>query len=314
MARKSKVRIDRVIILILAAILVFGALGFGLYKVFGLLFNDNNSNNEVIPNVETTDGINVSLVDYTVYVDDTNQLGFNFIIAKLKFVGIEPVKFDLGSLQTSEKKYLNDVNTYIQLLQEKGYKLDELEISRVIDSTENTVEANIFIPYTTDAGNLQVYNAKNPSTSLNFDLEQNNKIVTSLKFESENNIVINNASIRVSSSFVSTIMIHNGKEYDIPSSQKVFTFKIFVDSIDENVSIVDAYFIKDGDDEKIQCLSDEYESAKVDNIIGKKLVPGENGALFFETYSMDNEPDYAGILMIKFSNSNDWVKLSTSLE
>ena len=38
MARKKKVRIDRVIILILAAILVLGVLGFGIYKTVGLLF------------------------------------------------------------------------------------------------------------------------------------------------------------------------------------------------------------------------------------------------------------------------------------
>lgn len=314
MAGKKKVRVDRIIILILVAILVLGALGFGLYKVFGLLFNDKENKTEIIPTVETIDGVNVSLVDYTVYVDDTDQLGFNFIIAKLKFTSTNPVSFDLVNLQTSEKKYLNDVSTYIQLLEEKGYKLNDLDISRVVESTEKTVEANIFIPYTTDSDSLQVYNLKNPSTNLSFDLEENNKIVTSLKFDTDANIVVDNTSLHVSSSFISTRMKHNDEEYEIPSSVKVFTFIITADSIDDNVSIVDAYFIKDGEQEKITCMSNEYKSNRTENVIGKKLVLGENGALFFETYCMDDNPDYKGILMIKLSNSNDWVKVSTVLE
>lgn len=314
MAGKRKIRIDRVIILILAAILILGALGFGLYKFFGLLFDDSNSNNEKIPTVETVDGVNISLVDYTVYVDDTDSLGFNFIIAKLKFTSTEPISFDFVNLQTSEKKSLNDINTYIQLLEEKGYKLNDLDISRVIDSNETSVEANVFIPYTTDSTSLQVYNLKNPSTNISFALDVNNKIVTSLKFDTDADIIVDNTSLHVSSSFISTRMKHNDEEYEIPSSVKVFTFIITADSIDDNVSIVDAYFIKDGEENKISCMSNEYKSNRVENVIGRKLSLGENGALFFETYSMDDNPDYKGILMIKLSNSNDWLKVATVLE
>lgn len=313
---KKKVRVDRIIILVLSAILVLGIIALSIYELVDLL---SDSKNNVAPiedvpvNVETVDDVNVSLVDYVVYKDDTDSLGFSFIVAKLKFSANQPVSFDLGNLQTSEKIFLNDTNKYIQLLQENGYKLEDLELSRYISSDEKTLEANVFIPYMT-SGNIQVYNSENPATNLNFDLNSNVKYVTSLKFDSDSDIVIDNTTVRVSSSFVSTIMQHNGENYEIPSSVKVFTFKIYVDAVEGKVSIEDAYFIKDGEDEKIECLSSDYESAKVDNIIGKDLVVGENGALFFETYSRDTEPNYDGVLMLKFSNSDEWVKVSTALE
>lgn len=313
---KKKVRVDRIIILVLSVILVLGIIALSIYELVDLL---SDSKNNVVPiedvpvNVETVDDVNVSLVDYVVYKDDTDSLGFNFIVAKLKFSANQPVSFDLGNLQTSEKIFLNDTNKYIQLLQENGYKLEDLELSRYISSDEKSLEANIFIPYMT-SGNIQVYNSENPATNLNFDLNSNVKYVTSLKFDSDSDIVIDNTTVRVSSSFVSTIMQHNGENYEIPSSVKVFTFKIYVDAVEGKVSIEDAYFIKDGEDEKIECLSSDYESAKVDNIIGKDLVVGENGALFFETYSRDTEPNYDGVLMLKFSNSDEWVKISTALE
>lgn len=313
--RKGKTRVDRIIILILTSILVLGILGFGIYKLFGLFFSDEkkNDDNKIVV-VETTDGVKVEIQDYTVYLDDTNSLNYNFIIANVKFEGKEPVKFDLGDLQTSEKIYLNDVNVYKQLLQEKGYKINELEIASYISSDQNSLVANIFIPYKTDADILQVYNLKTPSNSLKFDLTNNNKYITSLKFESDADIIVDNTSVKVSSCFVSSIMKHNDETYDIPSSVKVFTFKIFVNTCDKGVSITDAYFIKDGEENKIECMSSDYRATDTENILGKELVEGENGALFFETYSRDAEPNYDGVLMIKFSNSNEWVKLSTTLE
>ena len=69
-------------------------------------------------------------------------------------------------------------------------------------------------------------------------------------------------------------MTHNGEEYYIPSTTKVFTFKIYVNDVDEDVSIDEAYFIKDGEDEKIECMNSEYKSMKVENIIGKTLIKG----------------------------------------
>ena len=314
MAKKRKIRIDRVIILVLAFVLILGVTGFGVYKLFGLLFKHNQTTNNETIKVDTKEGIKISLVDYTVYIDDTKSLGFNFVIAKLKFDGSEAISFDLSNLQTSEKIELNNVSKYLDALDSKEYKLNELMIENKIVSDKNSYECNVFIPYQTNNKNLSVYNKKDPTTSINIDLDKNNKLVTTLKFKTDDQIIVENSSIRVASSYVSSIMKHNNEEYEIPSSQKVFTFIIYADSVEDNVSITDAYFIKDNESKEIKCMSNEYKSINIDNVLGKKLVKGENGALFFETYSRDDNPDYSGVLMIKFSNSNDWIKVSTTLE
>lgn len=317
MAKKKKVKVDRIIILVLAAILILGAFGFGLYKLFGLLFADKQEQQqqEVIPNVETVEDVKLNLKDYVVYIDDTDELGFSFVVAKINFKADKNIQFDLNDLQTSEKISLGSVNKYKQILTERGYSLDELKIDSYISAESNDVTANIFIPYKTGASSFSVYNSKNPATNISFDLDKNNKIITSLKFDTEENIVIDNTSVRVESCFISTIMKHNDEEYEIPSSIRIFTFIVCVDSVDDNVSITDAYFIKDGDseDQKIEAMSSDYRSINEENIIGKKLTAGKEGALFFEGYSRDEEPNYAGSLMIKFSNSEDWVKISTKL-
>ena len=67
--------------------------------------------------MQTTDGVNVSLVDYAVYTDDTSELGFNFIIAKLGFNANNPVSFEFKNLQTSEKIILNNISSYIKKME-----------------------------------------------------------------------------------------------------------------------------------------------------------------------------------------------------
>lgn len=313
--KKGKVKVDRVIILVLTGILILMILSLGIIKGIELLTKNKDKNNKPEQTqVVTSDGVKVSLVDSEVYVDDTNSFDFNFAIVTLKFESDNPVSFNLANLITSEKVYLNDVSYEMQKLTEQGYKLDDLNIVNSILSQDKVVQANLFVPYKTDDSSLSIYNLNDPSTQIVINLEDDQKIFTSLKFNNENNIVIDNTSVKVSSCFITTRMKHNGEEYEIPSTEKVFTFIIYVNSVDEGVSITDAYFMKDGEEEKIQCMSNEFKSNKAENIIGKELTTGENGALFFETYCREDNPDYDGSLMLKFSNSNDWVKVSTTLE
>ena len=322
MARRKKVRIDRVIILILAAILVLGVLGFGIYKTVGLLFTENNEShkeehtheNEHHEDVPTTDNIKIELIDYDVYKDDTDKLGFNFAVVELKFEANDPINFDLSNLETSEKISLSSVDKYLKQLQEEGYKTNKLEIVDYVSSSEKSTTVKIFVPIISSANAIQIYNLNNPTINISLDLDENNLNITSLKFDTTHPIDVDNTSVVVSSSSISTMMMHNDEEYNIPSTIKIFTFKIMVNDVEDNVCIEEAHFIKDGDDTPIPCMSSEYNSVKVANIIGKPLVKGENGALFFETYCVEDNPSKSGILILKFSNSDVLVEVPTSLE
>ena len=315
MSTKRKVRYDRIIILTLAVLLTAAVLGFGVYKLLDHFLNQETEQKEVIPaaNVTTSGNIKVSLLDYSVYTGDRENLGFNFIVASLKFDSDEPISFDLADLQTSEKIHLDAVGKYINELEEKNYRLNKLDISNVIVSNENTHTANIFIPYTTQSSTLRILNS-NDASMIEFDLSKNTSDISTLKFDTQQQIEVGDTNVTVSSCFVSTMMLHNDQEYQIPSTLSIYTFVISVNKAEGNVMITDARFVAENDSEVISCLDETYESVKVANVLGKKLVEGENGALFFETRTPSGGPDYTGYLMLMFSNSNDWVKIPTILE
>ncbi len=317
MAKRRRVRFERVIILILCAALVIGAAVFGVSFVSKYLSSkkddpQNNVNVDPEP-VETSKNVKVSLLDYQVYTDDSGDLGFSFIVAVIKFEGEGPVSFDLGNLQTSEKIYLNNVSKYLNALEEKSYRISKLQIVNTVVSENDPYTCNIFIPYTTDSQTLRVLNSDDASM-IPFDLNRNVNDVSQLKFETQQQIEVGDASVTVSSCSVSTMMLHNDMEYQVPATMSVYTFSINVAKADGDVVIEDARFVRDSDGEVIGCMDASYRSVKIENCLGKKLTPGENGALFFETLSVSGDPDYSGNLLLQFSNSSDWVKIPTVLE
>ena len=320
MTKKRKIRYDRIIIFILSSIIIIGLLVFGISKLFDYFNNNNsnNNNNNIIvpnnnPNPTNNSDIKVSLQDYDVYIDDSNSLGFNFIIAKVNFKSDNNISFDLSNFQTPEKIKLNEISKYIDTLNEKGYRIDKLDFVTSINSNSNDYTCNIFIPYTSDSYSLRLYNASDASV-IEFDLNNNNKDITSLKFETEQEIEVGNTNITVSSCSISTLMRHNDEDYQVPSTMNVYTFRIHVSEVEDNVKIVDARFVRESNDEVISCMDESYASEKIGNCLNKNLVVGDNGALFFETAVISDTPDYDGFLMLMFNNSNEWIKISTTLE
>lgn len=308
MTKQRKVRIDRVIILILVAILVGGTLGFGLYKLFDLF--TNNKEVKVNP-VETVDSLRLSLNDYDIYYDDTGDLGFNFIIADINFSSKENVSCNLGILQTSEKIYLNDVTKYLNKLSSAAYDLTKLGISYInVTGDTNNVNAKVFVPFSTDASNLSVYNSLNASNSINFDLTKDALAATTLKLnDTSNQIVVGNTTVYISRAYISSTMLHLGDRYVLPNTIKVYTYEISANESKDNVQIVDAILYVDGSDYENHCLNDEYNAVDCENALNKNLELGHNGGLFFEIIS-DEEELKNGTLLIKFSNSNDWIEIS----
>ena len=316
MAKRRRVRADRVIILVLLIVLVIALLAFGVY--LGVHYFSNRDHNDKPVNVdpkpvETTKNVTVSLVDYQVYTGDSENIGFDFIVAELNFKSEEPISFDLGNLQTSEKIYLNNVSKYLNALEEKSYKVSKLGIVNTVVSDKNDYTCKIFIPYKTDSYSLRLLNSADASM-IEFDLDRHINDVSTLKFETEQQIEIGNTNVTVSNCSVSTMMLHNGMEYQVPATMNVYTFNINVNQVEGDVMITDAKFIRAGNEEVITCMDETYESVKALNCLGKKLVVGENGALFFETTSSNDGPDYSGYLMLMFSNGTDWIKIPTVLE
>lgn len=320
MSKKRKVRADRIIIIVLASILVVGLLGFGISKLLGLIFSNpsnNNTTDKPIVNpepIETSDGVKVTLASpdsYTVYISNNPEIDFNFIIAELKFVGNEAISFDLGNLRTSEKIYLNDVSKYLNKLNENGYKAEKLNVVSSVVSSEKEYTCKIFVPFKTNSYSLRILNSAD-ATMIEFDLDKNKQDISSIKFDTDQQIVVGDTNVTVLSSYVERNMLHNGEPYP---ELGIYVFKIQVSNVEDNIMITEAKFVRDDSDEIIDALPADYESEKVANCIGKKLAEGDNGALFFRVLDGSAEPNYSGSLMLKFSNNlNEWVKIPTVLE
>lgn len=318
MAKTNKVRADRVIVLVLLLLAICIGLGFGIYVVIDKIFTrqpSTNDNTTVIDDpkpVETIEGIKVELLDYQIYRDSEN-LGFGFVVANLQFTGENSISFDLGNLQTSEKIYLNNVSKYLNTLQEKSFNISKLELTNTIVSQDKQMTANIFVPYTTTSDSLRILNTEDKSMiQLNLDDESKFKDIATLKFETDQPIEVGDTNVTVSRSYISDMMIHNGVTYD-NQALTVYTFKINVNKVDGDLKITDAKFVREKTDDVIDCMPEAYRSIEEENCLNKKLVEGENGALFFETRNEDN-PDYSGYLMLMFSNSSEWVKIPTTLQ
>lgn len=319
MASKKKVRADRVIILALVIILVLGAFGFGLYKLFDHLFADKQEQNNVTPPVvETSDDVEVNLIKYTNYFDDTKELGFNFVIAELEFVAKENVSFELKNFQTSEKITLDNVQSYLNKLELAGYDIKKLDVNTTgISSKENKATANIFIPYTTDSYSIAIYNSKN-AKRIEFNLSDSKVAATTLKLEDSSEegqiIEIEGANVTVMDSYISSTLYHNDEECIIGSTQKIFTFRISGEDVDDSVRIIKAQFLRNGESEPFDCLNEDYSTEKDDNALNKVLVNGDNGALFFEVRTNEVKPDFSGILLLTFSNSDKVYEVPTIYE
>lgn len=311
MARKKKVRIDRIIILVLTFILIIGVLVLGVYKLFDYFSTREKSPSSNKPvNIVTTEGIKLSCDDYVIYYDETDELKFNFIVAEIKFEANEPVSFDFKNLQTSEKTFLNDIDKYLKKLELASYDVSKLDVntSSSVSSTDNIVSAKLLIPFTTNASNLSLYNTVD-ATKIDFDLSKNRKPVTVIKLENTNTQVeVGTTKVSITDAYVSNFMLHNDEPCELGSTTQVYSFEITVLEAQDNVRIVDAIFIEDGSDDEIHCMASEYRSIDMDNIFGANLTQGKIGGLFFEINSIDQSV-HNGKLLIKFSNSEKYFEL-----
>lgn len=316
MSRRRKVHPLRLVLIILIVI----ALCFVGFFAVKLYLNNKPVKEETTTNTEITPSSNeetkISIEDYTVYIDDDEELDFNFIIAKLKFVtSNDTLYYDLANLTNSERNSkISDVDYYVEKLESLHYDISAIELAKEIKSDSNSTVANILIPFTSKTGVLNVYNGE----KLTFDLTRNNVNASTLKpYNSPDQTVIktNDYEVMITENpYLSTMMTHNGDEYDA-SGVSVYTFKIVVNNVKDNVCIEEAEFIKEGSAEAITALNEEYQSLKVDNIIKMPLKKGSTGALFFELYkNYDAAINYNGVLRIKFSDSNDKVEISTTIK
>ena len=104
MSRNKEIRADRIFMLIFIIILILSVLGFGGYFAINLLKDKLNKPEEIVDSKnnqkEESEKISIKLNDYTVYIDDSNELGFSFVICNIDV--------------TTNKDKLSLINTYLK--------------------------------------------------------------------------------------------------------------------------------------------------------------------------------------------------------
>ena len=95
--------------------------------------NDSNNNDNPVSEVVTNGEISVEIGDYTVYEDNLDELGFNFLVAELKFTTTgSSIYVDLSDFVTSERTNLGQLEFYTSKLTEKTYDYKKLGVTSTV--------------------------------------------------------------------------------------------------------------------------------------------------------------------------------------
>lgn len=306
MARKRRVRYDRIVLCALVAILLIVAIVAGIRFI---LKDDTNKNDaDPIPSVISSGDTKIEVNDYKVYEDKNSDLGFNFVVANLKFSNENGINYDLANLKTSEGTSLNDVTEYQKVMEVQNYNYASLNTVTSISSTDKEYTAKVFIPYKENATSIIVTDAVTNS-SLYMDVTSHKGDIDTLKKEDNSQeIVTSNFDISLANNYVASEMYHNGQYYD-SSMLNVYVFEMKVNSASNNAKITNATFKQSSTGETWNALDSSYTTAisgkTIENILDKTLSVGDTYALFFEVYGNPNEnTKYEGTITFEFSDNS----------
>ena len=303
MNKKRKIRYDRLILLVLIALVLIAIIVMGIIKITQSI--DSNDKNTITPTDEIieSDDISIELVSYKTYLDIDNTLGFNFVVAELKFSSNEAIRYDLNNLITNQSIKLNDILNYKKTIEVKDFNFTSLNTTVDIVSDQNEYTCKVFIPYT-GSDNITLTDTIS-GKSFMIDTSKNQDNIDSIQNKNTSNeINTSDYNLTVSSSYISDMMTRNGESYN-SSMLCIYTFNIKVVSITDGIKITSASYTKNSDGENYGALDDTFNSVKINNILNKTLSVGDEYALFFQVYSNPDEvQDFTGKLTLNFSDGS----------
>lgn len=302
--KRRRVRYDRIVLCVLVSILLIAIIVMGIRYI---LKDDTSKNNTVDNNttVVTNSDIKIELENYTVYEDKNNDLGFNFVIATLKFTSDNSVSYDLTNLKTSEGVVLSEISDYQKTFASSNYNYNSLGTTLGITSSDKEVSVKVFVPY--KSGSVITLTDSVSNASIAIDTTTNKgDIDTFKKADNTQDIVSSDYNITVSNSYIASRMLHNGEAYD-SSMLNVYVFEMKVNSISNNVKVTKATFKQSSTGETWDAMDESYSTSKsgseIKNILNTSLTTGDSYALFFDVYSNGDEtPDYKGTITFTFSD------------
>lgn len=127
------------------------------------------------PTVQQT--FEFTINEFTLF--EIEEFGFDFILADIHVKSNKAINLSLSHFTTSEKIQLNSVDQYLGRIEAAGYTFGDYKLVFSLYSSNNEMDALIFIPIVnTEITSLDVNINLYPSSTLSFDLNNPTKVGT----------------------------------------------------------------------------------------------------------------------------------------
>lgn len=247
--------------------------------------NNTTSNNEISDTVENTadplEGTFVNSYEYYEY----SKLDFSFVIAEVQL----NEGASLSDVKTSTNIDLTDVQSYVTTLEDNQFYLGKKNVWFTLPTSGN-FDGNIFIPITDKSLTSIELTYNNQSVTL--DLTSNEGSMKDLMFNSTKDTFTDEKTYQMNVSDIFEItdqdMYEDGTQLVLPSSARVFTFKVTVQSLEGSSVEVTSATLQD--DSGFNAEAEEnITSAKYENMIGKTIKEKDEANLFFIVLDHENK-------------------------
>lgn len=267
------------------------------------------------------DEIVVTLQNYKVFT--LNGLDFKFVIANINVKSKNPINLELNHFKTSENIVLNDVEPYVNQLEDHSLFLGRQNVWFSLISNDTELSSNIFIPVKdTNANSISLITDFANQKEMSIDLTKNPGTAELLYYQAED--VISDGKtyqMKVSAAYDITgepmYQMMNGvqNDYLLPSTTKVYAFNIEAVSLwGDAIELDSAVYVPENSKEQFDAMDSSIRSMKLMNILGKEITEKDSGYLFFYAYDPDENPvTYKGSLKLKLKNRDSWITVNVDL-
>lgn len=270
---------------------------------------------------ENLNTVEISLSNYKVYRLD--EADFGFAIAKMHIKADEAIHITLDHFKTGEGIVLNDVDSYIAQLEQNSYFLGRQNVWYSIISEDTETDANIFIPFKDKNENtLDLACDIADDMKWSIDLRKNAGTADQLQYKADDIITDGktyqmtvSAAYDISGDYVYQTENGNQIEYYMPSTTKLYAFKIEAVSLwGDTIVVESARYVPKDSSETFAALDASIQTMKFENILGREINEKDTGYLFFVAYDPDDNPvTYEGVLKLKLQGSENEVIINVDL-
>jgi len=262
----------------------------------------------------------VSLGSYKAY--KSTSLGFGFIAADMTVDSKYDI--DLSLFETEESLKLSNASAYREMLEDAGYgSYIEGTVEEKIEGSDTEYSVKLFIPVKDlSQTSLILYSdfGKNAKYTMRFndaeelDAEETAEPTSTPTAEAvvENEEKTFKMTVLGSLEVSGDEMLSDGMSMSLPSTARVFAFRIQADSLTSDSVVVEEALFLANNDELYSAEGASVSSMKYENLIGKSIGEEEEGYLFFIVLDPEREMTADnGILQVRLAGSEEWILVDT---